>query len=105
MISCDVDDLAEAAKCIQQCLAPGMRGPVTIYLLQQIAGNTQTPRELIEASKCFYGCIPKGIQGAVQSYLLCQIASGGIDPPGSFFRITESGDFRITESGDSRILE
>lgn len=74
-ISCDVDDLAEAAKCFQQCIPKGLSESVKILLLQNIAGNTETPAELMESAKCIHQCVPKGFEGAIIIYLLCAIAN------------------------------
>lgn len=67
-------ELANAARCIECAIPPGMQGAVLIYLFQQIAGNTQTPAELAESAKCIECVIPPGEQAAVMVYLLQQIA-------------------------------
>jgi hypothetical protein len=72
-ISCDPNDLAQAANCMK-CIPTGMQPEVIIYLLQQIAGNTQTTDQLVQSAACFK-CIPSGMQADVQTYLLCQIAN------------------------------
>lgn len=70
-VSCEPNDLMQAAKCV--CIPPGKQGDVMIYLLQQIAGDTSTPKELMEKAKCM--CIPPGKAEEVMAYLLCQIVN------------------------------
>lgn len=65
--------LLDASKCYN-CIPTGAQSEVMIYLLQQIAGNTETVNQLMENSKCFK-CIPAGMQPEVITYLLCQIAN------------------------------
>lgn len=72
-ISCEAADLVDAAKCLD-CIPAGLQMAVQIYLLQQIAGNTETAGELMESAKCLQ-CIPPGLQPAVINYLLCQIVN------------------------------
>lgn len=73
-ISCEPADLIAASKCFV-CVPKGMQNEVIIYLLQQIAGNTQTPNELLESAKCLK-CLPPGTLPEIQVYLLCQIVNG-----------------------------
>lgn len=68
-VDCDPNALMQAAKCM--CIPSGMEGQVMIYLLQQIAGDTSTPKELLEKAKCM--CISEGKTEEVMVYLLCQI--------------------------------
>lgn len=72
-ISCEPNDLLEAAKCFK-CIPVGEQMAVQIYLLQQIAENTMTVDELLAAAKCFK-CIPQGAQAEIRNYLLCQIVN------------------------------
>lgn len=72
-VSCDPNDLIQAASC-NRCISHGDEGPVIIYLLQQIAGNTMTPDQLMQAASCLR-CIPAGIQSEIQTYLLCAIVN------------------------------
>lgn len=72
-ISCDPNALLDASKCFK-CIPSGTQSEVMIYLLQQIAGNTETTDQLMDHSKC-YKCIPAGMQPEVITYLLCQIAN------------------------------
>lgn len=72
-ISCEPNDLLEAAKCFK-CIPSGMQPEVIIYLLNQMLDTPLTVQELEDAAKC-YRCIPNGMQVEVQTYLLCQIAS------------------------------
>ena len=74
-INCDPEDLAAASTCFQQCVPNGMAGAIEIYLLQQIAGNSETVDELIESAKCINQCVPKGFEKAIITYLLCVIAN------------------------------
>lgn len=72
-ISCDPNDLMEAAKCYK-CIPAGMQPEVIIYLLNQLLETPMTVQELEDGAKC-YRCIPKGMQSEVQTFLLCQIAN------------------------------
>lgn len=47
---------------------------VTIYLLQQLAGNTQTPAQLAASAACFIG-MPQDVRDSVKVYLLAQAAT------------------------------
>lgn len=67
----DPNVLMQAADCMK-CIPGGMEGPVIIYLLQQIAGNTMTANQLMQEAACLK-CIPAGLQLTVQNYLLDQI--------------------------------
>lgn len=69
-ISCEPADLVAAANCFK-CIPGGMQPEVMIYLLQQIAGNTETPDQLVQSAKCFK-CIGQGMMSEVIVYLLCQ---------------------------------
>lgn len=69
-VSCDANSLLQAASGLQRIPA-GMQGPVMIYLLQQISGNTQTPQELADSARCYANCIPDGMVKFVLAYLLC----------------------------------
>lgn len=65
------DVLIEDSKC-EKCIPYGMQLEVIIFLLQQLSGNTMTPKELMEASKC-NRCIPRGTQPEIIIYLLDQL--------------------------------
>ena len=65
--------LAQAAACMS-CVPRGMEQEIMIYLLQQIAGNTQTTDQLMESAKCIK-CVPAGSQPEVIIYLLISIAN------------------------------
>lgn len=71
-VSCEPADLAEGAKCIDQCVPPGMQTAIQTYLLAIIAGVDPDPATLVSAAKCF-ACIPPMKQIEIQNYLLCQI--------------------------------
>lgn len=71
-ISCDPNDLVQAAACFR-CLPPGAQMDVMTYLLAQIAGGSTDPNTLMQQAACMK-CIPKGMQLEVQTSLLCQIA-------------------------------
>lgn len=71
-ISCDTEDLAQAAKCY--CFGEKQQLAVQTYLLTQIAQSTATPDELAEAAKCFE-CMSIKEMLAIQNYLLCQIVN------------------------------
>lgn len=68
----DTAALVESAKCL--CFPEAVQGAVQIYLLQQIAENTETPEQLMESAKCLQ-CIPQSLQPAIINYLLCQIVN------------------------------
>lgn len=71
-VSCNVNDLAEASKCF--CYSDQRQvDAVIIYLLTQIASNTDTPAELARKAACY--CFPDTkSRDAVMLYLLCSIA-------------------------------
>lgn len=73
-VSCEPADLMEAAKCLDQCIPPGMQTAIQTYLLAVIAGVDPNPTTLIDAAKCMR-CIPPAMQIEVQNYLLCAILS------------------------------
>lgn len=67
--------LTSGAACMDCGVPKGLRGAVQIVLLQEMAGNTETPAELMESAKCFE-CIPAGMRKAVIIYLL-NVLNGG----------------------------
>jgi hypothetical protein len=73
MINCDPNALQQAAACYK-CVPAGAQNEVIIYLLQQIAGNTQTPDQLMQSATCLR-CVPQGMLQEVMVYLLCQIVN------------------------------
>lgn len=77
-ISCDPNELMQAAACFNKCIPQGAQGGVDIYLLQQLAGNTMTPDQLLEQAKCLNKCIPPGEAPGVIIYLLCQILNSDL---------------------------
>lgn len=73
-LTCTPDSLADASECYKK-IPPGDREAVMIYLLQQIASNTETTAELVAHSICYAEQIDKQLQPAVIVYLLCAIAA------------------------------
>lgn len=73
-ISCDPNDLAQAAACFDKCIPPGDQLAVQTYLLAVIAGESIDPNALMQKAACMK-CIPKGMQLEVMLYLLCQIVN------------------------------
>ena len=71
-ISCDPNDLMEAAKCFS-CVPRGMQPAVQTYLLAVIAGGSLDPNVLMEQAKCFR--CADGMHEDIQSFLLCQIVN------------------------------
>lgn len=74
-VSCEPNDLMEAAKCFNSCIPPGMQIAVQTMLLARIAGGSMDPDVLMEQAKCFDKCIPKGFHPAIQDMLLCTIVN------------------------------
>lgn len=71
-IACEPNDLANAAKCL--CFSDQRQiDSVMIYLLAQIAGNTDTPAQLAQKAACYCYGDARSIE-AVKLYLLCAIA-------------------------------
>jgi len=72
-ISCDPNDLAAIAKCMQ-CENPRTHLEIQTYLLALIAGVTTDANALALLAKNFQTLEPVTLQ-QVQVYLLCQIAT------------------------------
>lgn len=74
-ISCDRNDLAEAAKCF--CYDKKIQIAVELYLLAVIAGGSLDPNVLAEAAAAagFNGIADRQSQDAIRLYLLCQAAT------------------------------
>lgn len=71
-ISCDKNDLVNAAKCY--CIPDErVQSAIVIYLLAQIAENTDTPSELAKKAACYNYPDTKSTQ-AVILFLLCAIS-------------------------------
>lgn len=72
-ISCEPNDLLEAAKCFG-CIPAGTQAEVQTYLLAVIAGGSLDPNTLMQQAACFR-CVPKGMLPEVMAYLLCAIVN------------------------------
>jgi hypothetical protein len=72
-ISCDPNDLQQAAACYK-CIPTGAQAEVMIYLLAVLAGGSLDPNTLMQEASCMR-CIPAGMQDEVITYLLCQIVN------------------------------
>lgn len=71
-ISCDPNDLAQSAKCF--CFGDQRQiDSIIIYLLAQIAENTDSPSVLAKNAACYCFSDTKSRE-AVMLYLLCAIA-------------------------------
>lgn len=72
-VSCDPNDLLQAAKCFK-CIPEGTQAEVQTYLLAVIAGGSLDPNTLMAQAACFK-CIPKGMLPEVMAMLLCNIVN------------------------------
>lgn len=72
-MACDPAQLAEDARCIEQCIPEGLQLPVLILLAQQIAGDTRTAEQLANDARCISCVIPEGDQVPVLIKLACDI--------------------------------
>jgi len=72
-LSCDPNDLAAIAKCMQ-CENPRTHLEIQTYLLALIAGTSTDPDVLAGLAKSFQNENPVTLQ-QIQVYLLCQIAT------------------------------
>lgn len=70
-MACEPLELLEESKCFS-CLTDSRELAIQTYLLQQVAGNSQTVGELFSAASCF-ACLTDHQLRAIQAYLLCQI--------------------------------
>lgn len=77
-LDCDPSTLANAARCFDSCIPPGMQLAVQTYLLAQIAnaavGTSTDPSVLAKAASGFIAPL-SGMQLEAQVYLLCQLAN------------------------------
>ncbi len=88
-VSCEPEYLATQASCFQ-CVPPGNKLDLLIYLFASIAEVNADPQTLANLSKC-YVCIPPGNKLDILIYLACQIVNeggatkaciiGGVGPP------------------------
>lgn len=72
-VSCEPNDLAEAAKCFSNCMSTETMLAIQTYLLAVIAGGSTDPQVLAQQAAQFQAL--RGRQLEVQSYLLCQIVN------------------------------
>lgn len=73
-VSCQPNDLAQAAKCFE-CIPTGMQAAVQTYLLAQINGGETDPQKLLTAAQAAGYQKLRGSEAEVQNYLLCQIVN------------------------------
>lgn len=70
-VSCNAGDLIDASKCFA-CLDTKQLWAIKTYLLQLIAGNSQTMGQLADSSSPFTYLSIKQLQ-AIEAYQLCQL--------------------------------
>lgn len=72
-MSCDIDALAEAARCFS-CMDENLRLACEVQLLANWAGSTDTPDQILaRASASKFTDLEPGLQSAAEAQLLCNI--------------------------------
>ena len=74
-VSCDPNELLNAARCFLSCLNADERSAIQTYLLAIRAGVDPDPEALANAARCFQSCLNEGQMKAIQVYLSCQGSS------------------------------
>lgn len=79
-VSCDIEDLAESAKCFNSGYGPFVLKAIRIRLLCAILNSETMDCDidtLAAEAKCFVAGLSEGQLDAIETWLFCQLGSGG----------------------------